>query len=271
MSELRGPCRTSLSAVVLVVKPLRFSGAAETIVGRSGWIRSAMNVRHRPHPKVSLPAQRKSFESSQRLDHPSTMATHTPSQRYLSTRGGSYGFSFEDVVLKGLAQDGGLFIPEEIPSLPADWQTGWRDASFQELAFNIFSLYITPSEIPPEDLRQIINKSYATFRVDNITPNVTLDTKRNIHLLELFHGPVSSLKDLGSRPFLTVADICLQRCCPTISRKPVRILSRTTEQVQTSWRKGTSHCNWRYVRRHWKCSYLWSQRQERRLGLHYAS
>lgn len=119
------------------------------------------------------------------------MATHSPSQRYLSTRGGSYGFSFEDVVLKGLAQDGGLFIPEAIPSLPADWQTKWKDASFQELAFNIFSLYISPHEIASEDLRQIINKSYATFRVDNIAPNVTLDAKRNIHLLELFHGPVS--------------------------------------------------------------------------------
>ncbi|KAE9964109.1 hypothetical protein BLS_008643 [Venturia inaequalis] len=125
------------------------------------------------------------------------MATHTPSQRYLSTRGGSYGFSFEDVVLKGLAQDGGLFIPEEIPSLPADWQTKWKDASFQELAFNIFSLYISPDEIPSEHLRQIINKSYATFRVDNITPNVTLDATRNIHLLELFHGPTFAFKDVA--------------------------------------------------------------------------
>ncbi|QDS72680.1 hypothetical protein FKW77_003029 [Venturia effusa] len=125
------------------------------------------------------------------------MATHTPSQRYLSTRGGSYGFSFEDVVLKGLAQDGGLFIPEEIPSLPANWQTDWKDASFQELAFNIFSLYISSDEIPPDDLRQIINKSYATFRVDSITPNVTLDAKRHIHLLELFHGPTFAFKDVA--------------------------------------------------------------------------
>jgi threonine synthase len=125
------------------------------------------------------------------------MATHTSSQRYLSTRGGSYGFSFEDVVLKGLAQDGGLFIPEEVPSLPADWQTKWKDCSFQELAFNIFSFYISPDEISSEDLRQIINKSYATFRDNNITPNVTLDTNRNIHLLELFHGPVRIFRALS--------------------------------------------------------------------------
>jgi threonine synthase len=125
------------------------------------------------------------------------MATHTPSQRYLSTRGGSYGLSFEEVVLKGLASDGGLFIPEEIPALPQDWQTRWKDASFEELAFNIFSLYISPSEIPSGDLKEIIKQSYSTFRASDITPVVTLDEKRNIHLLELFHGPTFAFKDVA--------------------------------------------------------------------------
>jgi threonine synthase len=125
------------------------------------------------------------------------MATHTPSQRYLSTRGGSYGLSFEEVVLKGLASDGGLFIPEEIPTLPQDWQTNWKDASFEELAFNIFSLYISPSEIPADDLRRIIKESYSTFRAPDITPTITLDGKRNIHLLELFHGPTFAFKDVA--------------------------------------------------------------------------
>ena len=67
-------------------------------------------------------------------------------------------------MLKGLASDGGLFIPEQIPSLPADWQTKWRNYSFQELAFEIFSLYIAPSEISPIDLKDIIARSYGTFR-----------------------------------------------------------------------------------------------------------
>merc|ERR1712225_174907 len=79
--------------------------------------------------------------------------THTPSQRYLSTRGGSYGLSFEEVVLKGLASDGGLFIPEEIPAVPRDWESKWKNLSFSELAFEILSLYISPSEIPPADLK----------------------------------------------------------------------------------------------------------------------
>ncbi|KAF4310665.1 putative threonine synthase [Botryosphaeria dothidea] len=125
------------------------------------------------------------------------MASHTPSQRYLSTRGGSYDLSFEEVVLKGLANDGGLFIPEKIPALPADWATAWKDYSFEELAFAIFSLYISPSEIPAQDLKELIRKSYSTFRAADRTPTVTLDEKRNIHLLELFHGPTFAFKDVA--------------------------------------------------------------------------
>lgn len=100
----------------------------------------------------------------------------------------SIQFSFEDVVIKGLAADGGLFIPEEIPKLPDNWESEWRDLSFQELAFQILSLYISPSEIPPEDLKDIIRRSYSTFRHPDITPLVELDEERNLYLLELFHG-----------------------------------------------------------------------------------
>ncbi|KAF2084422.1 tryptophan synthase beta subunit-like PLP-dependent enzyme [Saccharata proteae CBS 121410] len=125
------------------------------------------------------------------------MSSHTASQRYLSTRGGSYDLSFEDVVLKGLANDGGLFIPEEIPSLPQDWATKWKNLSFEELAFEIFSLYISPSEIPSADLKELIRKSYSTFRAPDRVPTVTLDEKRNIHLLELFHGPTFAFKDVA--------------------------------------------------------------------------
>jgi len=116
------------------------------------------------------------------------MASHTASQRYLSTRGGSYDFSFEEVVLKGLASDGGLFIPEEIPTLPDDWASKWKDLSFADLAFEIFSLYISPSEIPSADLKDIIHRSYSTFRAKDVVPTVTLDKEKNLHLLEFSTG-----------------------------------------------------------------------------------
>ncbi|KAL8702586.1 MAG: hypothetical protein Q9201_004245 [Fulgogasparrea decipioides] len=140
------------------------------------------------------------------------MASHTASQRYLSTRGGSYGvwlpfilytnadneqLSFEEVVLKGLASDNGLFIPEEIPSLPPKWQIDWLNISFEELAFQIFSLYISAAEIPPASLKDIIRRSYSTFRVPSVTPTVTLDGDKRIHLLELFHGPTFAFKDVA--------------------------------------------------------------------------
>ncbi|TGJ67526.1 threonine synthase [Orbilia oligospora] len=118
-------------------------------------------------------------------------------QSYLSTRGGSSGFSFEDTVLKGLASDGGLFIPEAIPTLPSDWQTTWSTKSFQEIAFSLFSLYISPTEIPSEDLKNLIEKSYSTFRASEITPLTTLRKSENLHLLELFHGPTFAFKDVA--------------------------------------------------------------------------
>jgi threonine synthase len=101
------------------------------------------------------------------------------------------------VVLKGLASDGGLFIPEEIPSLPLDWVSRWRDLEFAELAFEVFSLYISPAEIPPADLKLLIQRSYGAFRAPDVTPLITLNEKDNLHLLELFHGPTFAFKDVA--------------------------------------------------------------------------
>lgn len=96
-----------------------------------------------------------------------------------------------------MASDGGLFIPEAIPSLPPSWETEWRDLSFEDLAFRIMSLYVSPTEIPPEDLKDIIKRSYSTFRHPERTPLVELDAERNLYLLELFHGPTFAFKDVA--------------------------------------------------------------------------
>ena len=101
--------------------------------------------------------------------------------------------SFEEVVLKGLATDGGLYIPEAIPAAEG-WES-WKDLSFVDLAFNVLSLYISPSEIPAEDLKDIIRRSYSTFRAEDVTPLIHLQD--DIHLLELFHGPTFAFKDVA--------------------------------------------------------------------------
>ncbi|KAM0262118.1 hypothetical protein ACHAQJ_001859 [Trichoderma viride] len=117
--------------------------------------------------------------------------THNESQVYLSTRGGDYDLSFETVVLKGLAADGGLFLPHQIPT--AEKWRDWKDLSYAELAFEILSLYISRSEIPADDLKAIIDRSYSTFRSKDVAPLVHLED--NLYLLELFHGPSYSFKD----------------------------------------------------------------------------
>ena len=101
------------------------------------------------------------------------------------------------MVLTGLATDNGLFIPEEIPLLPSGWQRDWLKLSFEDLAFEIFNLYISPAEIPLNALKEIVQKSYSTFRVPEIAPTVKLSDERNLYLLELFHGPTLAFKDVA--------------------------------------------------------------------------
>lgn len=64
----------------------------------------------------------------------------------------------------------------------------WRENSFEQLAFEILSLYISPAEVPSADLKDIIARSYGSFRAPDITPLITLDEKNKLYLLELFHG-----------------------------------------------------------------------------------
>ena len=73
-------------------------------------------------------------------------------------------------------------------------QQSWKDLSYTELALQIFSLYISRSEIPADDLKAIIDRSYSTFREKEVTPLVQLQGDK-LYLLELFHGPSYSFKD----------------------------------------------------------------------------
>ncbi|CAG8551339.1 2152_t:CDS:2 [Diversispora eburnea] len=115
--------------------------------------------------------------------------------KYRSTRGSPKLFSFSETVLIGLADDGGLFIPQKIPTLPLDWRTKWSKYSFNSLALEIFSLFIPESEIPRTDLEVLINKSYSTFRHEKVTPLKKI--RENLYILELFHGPTFAFKDVA--------------------------------------------------------------------------
>src|SRR6201992_3391833 len=105
-------------------------------------------------------------------------------------------FSFEEVVLKGLASDGGLFHPHAIPNVRSQYLE-WKDLSFSDLAYQVMRLYIDESEIADQELKSIVDRSYSTFRHPETVPLVRLDEQKNLHLLELFHGPTFAFKDVA--------------------------------------------------------------------------
>ncbi|KAI1786894.1 threonine synthase [Ganoderma leucocontextum] len=129
--------------------------------------------------------------------------------KYFSTRSAGRLLSFEETVLAGLAPDGGLYIPEHIPSLPVDWQTTWKDYSFVDISVEILSLYVTSDEISKADLRQLVERSYSTFRHPEITPLKKLtDTT---YVLELFHGPTFAFKDVALQLLGNLFEFFLKR------------------------------------------------------------
>lgn len=120
------------------------------------------------------------------------------STRYRSSRSlQPQQLSFEDVVMTGLAQDGGLFLPSQVPHLSAEKIASWKDLTFEELAYNVLRLYIEESEIPDADLKSLVQKSYSTFRSKDVTPIKLIDEKKSLYLLELFHGPTYAFKDVA--------------------------------------------------------------------------
>lgn len=112
--------------------------------------------------------------------------------KYISTRGGIAPISFKQAVMMGLATDGGLLLPVSIPEISAETLTQWRGLSYPELATAVLSCFI--DDIPPNDLRTLVEKSYSTFNHREITPLVK---QGDCYILELFHGPTLAFKDVA--------------------------------------------------------------------------
>ena len=110
---------------------------------------------------------------------------------YISTRGQMAPIGFQDAVMTGLAPDGGLLLPESLPDV-SDKLAEWKDLSYAELAFEVMSLFAT--DLPANDLRKLINASYATFEHPETVPTVKVGA---VHILELFHGPTLAFKDVA--------------------------------------------------------------------------
>jgi threonine synthase len=109
---------------------------------------------------------------------------------YISTRGGIDPVGFSDAVLMGLASDGGLLLPEQIPDV-SDKLADWRGLSYVDLAEEIMSLYV---DLPRPDLKKLLEQSYGAFSHNEVTPVVSVG---DINIAELFHGPTLSFKDVA--------------------------------------------------------------------------
>ena len=154
--------------------------------------------------------------------------------RYISTRGGVEPKSFEDVVLTGLAEDGGLFVPEEMPKFSTEEIASWSDLSYEELALKVITPFVGGS-IPEQDLRGLIEKSYAGFRHEAIAP--LIQAGQNQWILELFQGPTLAFKDFALQFLGNLLDYILAK-----RNQKVVIMGATSGDTGSAAIEGCRHC-----------------------------
>ena len=128
---------------------------------------------------------------------------------YISTRGTTPPACFSDILLEGLASDGGLAIPEHYPQLSQTTLEQWRHFSYQQLAEAVIALYAT--DIPQSDLTHMISRAYTAekFGSMDIAPLITLAP--NLHLLGLSNGPTLAFKDMAMQFLGEVFEYVLEK------------------------------------------------------------
>ena len=155
--------------------------------------------------------------------------------KYISTRGQAPALSFEDVVLTGLAPDGGLYVPETLPKFTQEEIASWAGLSYQELAFKVIAPFVA-GEVADADLKAIIDKSYATFRHDAIAPLV--QTGHNEWILELFQGPTLAFKDFALQFLGNLLDHILKK-----RNQKVVVMGATSGDTGSAAIEGCRHCD----------------------------
>lgn len=152
---------------------------------------------------------------------------------YISTRGGSEPQSFEQVLLTGLAPDGGLYVPADLPEFSAEEIASWKSLSYPELALKIITPFIG-DEIPADALRKIIFESYEAFDHPDVAPLSEL--AKNDYLLELYHGPTLAFKDFALQVLGRLLDYVLIK-----NDQRVVILGATSGDTGSAALEGCRH------------------------------
>lgn len=149
--------------------------------------------------------------------------------QYVSTRGSAPVLGFADVVLAGLATDGGLYVPQSWPSLPAD-----TSGSYAELAAAVFAPYLG-GDLSNETMLRLTRDAYATFRHPDVVPIVDLEPGHK--LMELFHGPTLAFKDVALQLLGRIFDHIL-----TERNEKVTIVGATSGDTGSAAIDGVKNC-----------------------------
>ncbi len=155
--------------------------------------------------------------------------------KYISTRGQAPALAFEDVVLTGLAPDGGLYVPESLPRFSQEEIASWSGLSYEELAFKVMAPFVA-GEVPDEELKAIIAEAYSTFRHDAIAPLV--QTGHNEWILELFQGPTLAFKDFALQFLGNLLDYILKK-----RNQKVVVMGATSGDTGSAAIEGCRHCD----------------------------
>ena len=140
--------------------------------------------------------------------------------KFTSTRSRSKLYSFETALFSGYAPDGGLFVPEQMPTVDPTKLKSWSSLSYVDLATEVLSLFIDEVEIPSQDLKILLQQAFSGF-IDDTVPVVRL--AENCFVVELFHGPTFCFKDLGLRALVNLLDYFFSR-----RQKKVTLIVSTT-------------------------------------------
>lgn len=128
--------------------------------------------------------------------------------QYVSTRGQAPAQSFSEILLGGLAPDGGLYLPVEYPQVSGSELAAWRTLSYADLAFEILKKFAT--DIPEADLKALVHKTYTAATYCNVRPGDDANQITPLHLLEERDGKKLVLQALSNGPTLAFKDMAMQ-------------------------------------------------------------
>lgn len=154
--------------------------------------------------------------------------------KYISTRNSSEAFNFSDIVISGVAKDGGLFVPTNLPKINEKTISSWKNLTYQELAAEIISLFTT--DIEKSDIKKCCQIAYEKF--DNEVLHLK-ELKQNQYLLELFHGPTLSFKDYALSFLGQAVDLVLSK-----NRQKKHIITATSGDTGPAAINGFLNCKW---------------------------